>query len=48
MTDSFQKSLLTKITFILKKSYNPAHNILALFNNLAQDRIAASKSIFDI
>ena len=29
-------------------SYNPGHNILALFNNLAQVRIAKSKTIFDI
>ena len=28
--------------------YNPGHNILALFDNLAQFRIAASKTILDI
>ena len=26
-------------------TYNPGHNILALFNNLAQVRIATSKTI---
>ena len=30
------------------KIYNPGHNILALFNNLAQVRIATSKTILDI
>ena len=29
-------------------SYNLGHNILALFNNLAQVRIATSKTILDI
>ena len=28
--------------------YNPGHNILALFNNLAQARIATSKTVLDI
>ena len=28
--------------------YNPGHNILALFNNLAQVRIVTSKTILDI
>ena len=28
--------------------YNPGHNILALFNNLAQVRIATSKTMLDI
>ena len=28
--------------------YNPGNNILALFNNLAQVRIATSKTILDI
>ena len=28
--------------------YNPGHNILALFNNLAQIRIATSKTKHDI
>ena len=31
-----------------KQSYNPDNNILTLFNNLAQVRIAASKTILDI
>ena len=30
------------------RSYNPVHNILALFNNLAQVRIAICKTILDI
>ena len=30
------------------KNYNPGHNILALFNNLAQVKIATSKTILDI
>ena len=29
-------------------NYNPGHNILALFNNLVQVRVAKSKTIFDI
>ena len=29
-------------------SDNPSHNILALFNNLAQVRIATGKTILDI
>ena len=28
--------------------YNPGHNVLALFNNLAQVGIATSKTILDI
>ena len=28
--------------------YNPGHNILALFNNLADARIPTSKTILDI
>ena len=28
--------------------YNPGHNILTLFNNLAQVRTATSKTILDI
>ena len=29
-------------------NYNPGHKILALFNNLAQVRIASSKTVLDI
>ena len=31
-----------------KQTYNPGHNILAHFNNLAQVRIATRKTILDI
>ena len=30
------------------QNYNPGHNILALFNNLAQVRNTTSKTIVDI
>ena len=30
------------------EDYNPGHNILALFNNLAQVRMTTSKAILDI
>ena len=33
---------------VSRNFYNPGHNILALFNNLAQVRITTSKTILDI
>ena len=36
------------IDFAFLNIYNPGHNILAFFNNLAQVRIATSKTILDI
>ena len=32
----------------IKQGYNPAHNILVLFNNLANVLISTSKTILDI
>ena len=43
----YLKKLETQDIFI-KMNYNPVHNILALFNNLAQVLIATSKTIRDI
>ena len=52
--DEISKHELKKGSKYIKKwhslltTYNPGHNTLALFNNLAQVGIATSKTILDI